>query len=270
MARSVWKGNLSVGLVHVPVALYKATDDAAKGTHKRWLHDACGTPINQKKICSKCLIDVEMANIVDGVEQEDGSYVILTKDEIGGMRAPTTDTILVEAFVPADSIDPVYVDSTYYLSVVKPTPGFALLRDAMRSKEMVMTGRFSIYGRERLVSVRPLGPILALELLRTSNEVRAIEELPHFVSLTTPVDQKQLTLANQLVTMYAGVFNPVANEDRYKIAFDALVAAKKSGQLISSGVPYVPTPPMDLMAAITASLALRQPAKKEKGKKKVA
>lgn len=255
-ARSIWKGALSVGLVQVGVAAYKATDDATDATRKKWLHAGCLTPIGQKKTCVTCgVAELALSDIVDGVEQADGRFVLVTKDEIAAIKAPSSDTIAVEAFVPAADIDAIYIASTYYVGPSTPTPAFALLREAMRARGVVMTGRVSLYGREHQVALRPLGQVLAMHLLRTDEDVRATEEIPGFANLSAPVDPAQLALADQLLALYAGTFDPMAYEDQYVKAFHALVAAKAAG----TPVPVVPTTaqpaPMDVMEALKRSLA---------------
>ncbi len=258
MSRSVWTGNLNVGLVHVPVAAYKATEHA-KGTNKRWLHAECLTPVNLEKVCHKCdKANITMDDIVDGVQQDDGSFVVISDEDLKIIKAPTTDTIIIESVVPENEIDPIYVDSTYYLGPgKKPTPGYVLLREAMKAKSVVMVGRLSIYGRENLVAVKPFKKILVLQLLRTTNEVRAAEATPYFGVLET-IDARQLVLANQLLTLYAGTFDPTTNEDRYVTAFQAMVAAKKNGEerppIVASA-----TPEFDLMTALTKSLEAKAP-----------
>jgi DNA end-binding protein Ku len=265
--QAVWKGFLSVGLVNVGVSAHKAIDDPADLTKKKWLHAACNTPVGQKRTCDQCgVADVAMSDIATGVAQADGSYVIVTPSEIAALKPPSTKTVTVEAFVPATSINALFLDSTYYLvpDADRSLQGFGLLREAMRAKGVVMTGRLTLYGRERLVAIRPLGRILALHLLRTLDDVRSPEALPFYAELAAAVDPGQAALAGQLLDIYAGAFDPASYEDQYVAQFLALVEAKKSGRVLPAAAEPAAPPVSDLMAALTRSLAAVQPAAKPK------
>jgi DNA end-binding protein Ku len=254
-ARSIWKGDLSVGLVTVPVAAFVATD-SGPSTSTSWLHKACHQPIAQKKTCAACHAgDIEMSDIENGVKQSDGSYVIVTKEELAALKTRSSDVIAVEAFVSADDVDSLYVDATYYLAPSKPTPGFALLREAMTEQGLVMTGKLSLYGRERRVAIRPMGTMLALQLLRTHAEVRDVTALPHQDVAAVPVDAQQLALMKQLMGMYAGSFNPTAYEDGYVKAFHAMVEAKRTGAVMPAAPVPQAAPVVDFMEALKRSLA---------------
>jgi len=275
-ARAVWKGSLSVGLVTVPVAAYKATDEGAGGARTTWLHAACHTPINQHKVCACCAAkpdapadvhNLSMDAIVNGVKDADGTFVVISKEDLAGIKVPSCDTIAVEAFVPVADIDPVYVAATYYLgpalakqAAVVPA-GYALLRDAMRASGVAMTGRVSLYGKEHPVAVRPFGPVLALDLLRTVEEVRALDGLPSAEAAEPTLAADQLGLMQQLIGMYAGTFDPAAYEDGYAKAFAALVARKRAGAepVAEVAAPAPVAAPVDVMAALAASLAVAKP-----------
>jgi|SRR6266850_2445985 len=268
-ARSIWKGDLAVGLVTVPVAAYKATDDAAE-TKKTWLHADCSTPINLHKVCTCCAAkenapaavhNLQMSDIVDGVKDADGTFVVLTKEDLASIKVPSSDAIAVETFVPVATIDPVYIATTYYLAPTlgkqKTIPaGFALLRDAMRASGVAMTGRVSLHGREHPVAIRPHGAILALDLLRTANEVRALATLPTAEAAEPTLAADQLALMQQLIGMYPGTFDPTAYEDTYATAFQALVTRKRTGtEPEPVAAPVAAAAPSDFMAALKLSLA---------------
>jgi DNA end-binding protein Ku len=113
--RSIWTGTLSFGLVSFGVKAHKATDEAKTGMHQ---FHSCGHPINQKNVCVKCNTDVAYSDIVKGVTVN-GATVLLTKDELDAIKPETADSIAVEGFVPLDSIDPLYVDASYFLAPEK-------------------------------------------------------------------------------------------------------------------------------------------------------
>jgi len=258
-ARAIWKGDLSVGLVTVPVAAYVATDDGPS-TSTSWLHGACQHPISQKKTCPTCAVaDIPMTDIVNGVKQSDGSYVVVTKEELAAIKVRSSSTIVVEAFVPATEVDPLYVATTYYLGPGKATPGFALLREAMAAKGVMLTGRIAMNGRERRVAIRPLGTLMALQLLHTQAEIRATAQLPFVEATAVPVDPQQLALMQQLVGIYAGQFEASSYDDQYVQAFQALVEAKRTGAVMPTAVAETPAPVVDFMEALKASLAAHTP-----------
>lgn len=256
-AHAIWTGRLSVGLVTVGVKAYKSCDEPDAETSLRQLHNACSTPINQKRHCEKCNVEIPYADIVKGYENPDGSFVVLTADELKAIKAPSTDTIAVTEFVPVADIDPIYVSATYYLTPDKgQTNGYATLAAAMTKKRVAAQGRLSIYGREHNVTVRPFGAGLVLQLMRTVTEIRDARELPNAIAPgAVTVDPAQVKLAEQLLDMYAGKFDATDYEDEYLKAFKALVDAKKQGAVpfVAPAAKVAPATP-DLMSALKASL----------------
>lgn len=270
-ARSIWKGMLSVGLVSVPVKLYKATDDRDEETAMRQLHGTCSTPINQFMRCMTCNVDVPYADIVKGVEQAKGVFVVLSKDEIASIRAKTTDHIAVEAFVPlAQVLNPLWVETSYYLTPDGQAGrlSFVTVREAMVSQNRAMQGLLTIHGRERVVTIVPsAGGGLTLQTMRTKSLVRDKQELPNFVAEgAQSVEREHLKLAEQLVKSMTADFDPTDYEDGYAESFRTLVAAKAAGTPMVNLTPNVTVPTADLMQALRASLTATAPKTQKKVK----
>src|SRR5690242_8121322 len=136
--RTLWKGAISFGLVHIPVALHSATDD--KGIDFDWLDKRSMDPVGYKRVNKRTGKEIDKENIVKGVETDDGSYVVLTDDEIKAAYPRTTQTIEIEAFVPLQELPFVYLDRPYYLSPVgKSEKVYVLLRETL-----LKTGRVGV------------------------------------------------------------------------------------------------------------------------------
>ncbi len=255
-ARSVWTGTLSLGIVNVGVKMYKATDEPNSETGLRQLHATCNHPINEKKFCFHCNADVAATDLAKGFPNADGTFTVLTKEDIDSIKPDTADVIAVETFVDADRIDPLYIDKSYFLAPDKgQQEAYVLLHAAMVEKHKVAQSRLSIYGREHIVIIRPLGAGFVLQLMRSKNEVRALDALPTYVAPgAVAVNPAMLVIANQLVDSYSGDFDVTEYEDGYVKDFKALIASKQTGTVLASKTAAPVAPKTDLMSALKASL----------------
>jgi DNA end-binding protein Ku len=260
-ARSIWTGTLSFGLVSFGVKAYKATDEPNAETSMHQFHGACSHPINQKTFCAHCNADVAYSDIVKGVNIN-GSVVTLTKAELDSIKPETADAIVVEGFIPAATIDPLYVDASYFLAPEKgQSEAFVLMHAAMVEQKVAAQARLTIYGRERIVTIRTAGSGLVLQLMRSKNEVRDMANLPTYVAPgAVTVKADMLALANQVIgTMTAAVPDYTEYEDSYAADWKALVASKSSGTPlpVKTATPKAPTG--DLMEQLKASLSKAAP-----------
>ena len=153
-ARATWKGYLKISLVNIPIKVFPATESSGSISFNQ-LHGECQTRIQQKKWCPHCEREVPNSEIVKGFEFEKGRYVIMSEEDLEKVRPESTRVIDLVQFADAASLDPMYVDRTYYLA---PDGGvaadaFAVMRDGMQGK--VGIGKLALYGREYLVAVRP-------------------------------------------------------------------------------------------------------------------
>lgn len=256
-ARAIWKGTLSFGLATLPVKVYKATDDPGDATATRMLHNDCKTPIHQHLHCDKCNKDIGYGDTVKGVDNGDGTFVVLSKDELDSIKPESSDVVALTSFVKAADIDSIYVRDTYYV-----TPDGKAGQDAyallvgLCAEGFAGQGSWTIHGREHNVIVRPVDGTLMVQTMRTVNEVRSADQLPGYVAPGAVVVSKgMMDIGRQLRDAMAGTFDATEYEDSYADEFKKLVAAKKSGAVaVAPALKKVPAATGDLMAALQASL----------------
>jgi DNA end-binding protein Ku len=268
VARSIWSGAISFGLVNVPVKLYSAV--ARKNVTFHQLHNADRARIQQKRVCSLDGAEVAFEDLVKGYEFSPGEYVIVEPSELDALAATKSKLIEVEQFIDGDEIDPVMFDSTYYvapaLGAAKP---FRLMIDAMRDAGKVGIGRFVMRQKEHLVALRVKDDQLLLVTLVYADEVVAADSLEDAGDSVAEVNDRELAMAKQLIDMLAAPFDPARYHDEYRESLLKLIASKVAGEEISlAPAPAEAKPLPDLMAALQASVdALskeRSPAKAAK------
>jgi DNA end-binding protein Ku len=261
MARPVWTGSLSFGLVNVPVRLFSATE-----SHRvafRELEEGTGERIRYKRIAEGSGHEVPWEHIRRGFAVGKDRFVVLTDEELAAAEPERTHTVDIQQFVPLADIDPVAWDQSYYLGPDGPsaTKAYVLLREAMRKDGRVAIGRFVMRTKEYVVCVRPLGDVLALQTMFFADEVREpgdVVELPKHAAPTA----SELGLAARLIESLAGKWNPRAQEDTYRKSVLALVKKKERGETIAVGGEGGKPPKVaDLMEALKATLAANANAK---------
>ena len=255
MARSIWSGAISFGLVNVPVKLYTAV--SRKTVHFHQLHDADGARIQQKRVCSKDGEEVAYENIVKGYEVSPGQYVVIEPAELDALDPAKTRTIEVEQFVDPAEIDPMLYDAPYW---VVPVPGAAkayrLMLEAMRSSGRVAIGRVVLRQKGHVVALRPHGDVLTMETLVYADEVVPPDALDETDTADVEVSERELAVAQQLVEMLSGPFEPERYRDDYRDSVLALIERKVAGEEIAiAPEPAASEPVPDLMAALQASIA---------------
>jgi DNA end-binding protein Ku len=255
MARSLWTGSISFGLVNVPVALYSAVRDL--DVHFRQLHGKDGAPIDVRRYCSKEDREVDYEDIGHGYELDDGEQVVLTDEELGAAAPHKTRTIDVEAFVDVDDVDPIYFDHPYFLAPVGEAEGnlraYQLLVEVMKSTDRAALGRFVMRTKEYLVLVRVRDERLALTTMLFHDEVRD----PGDVDAGGRKPAKgQLDAAKQLVKALSTDWDPSRYEDCYRERLLDVIERKRKGRKITVSKPDRADagPPPDIMAALKESL----------------
>ena len=175
-ARSTWKGFLKVSLVNIPVKVFPATESAAALSFNQ-LHAECQTRIQQKKWCPHCEREVTNAEIVKGYEFEKGRYVVVSEEDFGKVTVESTRVINLVQFADDGSLDPMYVDKSYYLAPdgAVAAEAFAVMREGMRGKAGI--GKVALYGREYLVAVKPQEHGLVMYTLHHDAEIRGIDQV---------------------------------------------------------------------------------------------
>jgi DNA end-binding protein Ku len=258
MARSIWRGAISFGLVNVPVKLYSAV--SKKTVRFNQLHDADHARIQQKRVCSEDGEEVPYENIVKGFEIAPDRYVVITPDELEALDPAKTRSIDIEDFVDLGDIDPLYYEHPYYLL---PDTGAAkaykLLLEALRETNKVAIARVVLRTKEYLVAIRPAGDVLTMETMLFADELIAADGLDELPDADVKATERELSMARQLIEAQATEFDPSKYRDEYRERVLELIERKAAGEEIvvqplaeeSQEVP-------DLMAALEQSLAAAQ------------
>lgn len=232
MPRAIWKGAITFGLVHVPVALYPASQETEIDFD--WLDKRSMDPVGYKRINKRTGKEMDKENIVKGVKQENGEYVVLSDDEIREAYPRTTQTIEIEAFVPAEDISFVYLERPYYLEPTgRGEKVYALLREAMADAGLIGIARLVMHTKEHLAALLPAGPALMIGTMRWANEIRPASELnlPPAGKDANKLKDNELKMASQLIKEMTTDWKPEDYADKFSDAIRALVARKvKAGE----------------------------------------
>jgi DNA end-binding protein Ku len=261
VARAIWSGSISFGLVNVPVKLF--TSVRKKDVRFNQLHAKDNVRIQQKRVCPEDGEEVAWDDLVKGYEISAGQYVVVTNEELDALDPEATHTVDIEDFVALEDIDPLYFDSSYYL--VPDAPGvkpYRLLLDAMNESGRVGIGRVVLRTKQYLCAVRPLGDALVLTTMNFADEVSSATELEGLPGPGAEPSSREMKVAKQLIDSLTAKFEPDKYHDSYREAVLELIEAKAQGQeVVSEPPPEKAAPVVDLMSALEASLA----AVKDKG-----
>ena len=216
MARPLWKGAISFGLVNVPVEVYPA--DQSHAVSFSMLDKRDFAPIGFKRYNKKSGEEVPWGNVVKGYEYEKGQYVVLTDEDFRRANVKASQTIEIETFVPASSIPAPYFETPYYLvPTERGQKAYVLLRDALANEGKIGVGQVVIRTKQHLVALIPEGPVLMMNVLRYANEVRDTEGLsvPPKSAKTAGVSERELQLAERLIDDMSGSWKPEQFKDTY-------------------------------------------------------
>jgi len=280
MARAIWTGSISFGLLNVPVKLYSAV--SSRSISFRELREGDNSRIRHRRVAEEDGEEVPYEKIVKGYEIAPEQYVILERGELEELAPKKTKAIQIEAFVDLDEIDPIYFDRPYY---VGPQMGaeraYALLVEAMREQRKVAISRFVMRNKESLAAIRATGDVLTLATMRFADEVVPPEQLDGLLGEETETEPnpKEVEMAKALIDSLASDFDPGAFKDEYREELLALIERKARGEDVVSVDAEAPQPTKapDLMAALEESLAAvkaedlggaEKPAKKKPAAKK--
>jgi DNA end-binding protein Ku len=265
-ARSTWKGFLKVSLVNIPIRVFPATESAASLSFNQ-LHAECQTRIQQKRWCPSCEREVPNTEIVKGYEFQKGRYVVVTEEDIAKVKVESTRVINLVQFADDTTVDPMYVDRTYYLAPdgKVAAEAFAVMREGMRGKAGI--GKVALYGREYLVAVKPQEHGLVMYTLHHAAEMRGIDQIEELESVPKTVKPEELKLARQVVDTFAGDLDLAEYRDEYKEELRRIIDAKVAGEeVVAMPVVEAPTNVVDLMAALRKSLDAVSTSKKATAK----
>ena len=266
--RALWKGAISFGLVHIPVALHSATSE--QGIDFDWLDKRSMDPVGYKRINKKTGKEIDREDIVKGIEYEDGQYVILSQEEISAAYPKTTQTIEIETFVSNTDIPFIYLERPYYVVPInKGAKVYALLREALRKTQRIGLARVVIQTKQHLAILVPSGPVLVLNLLRWGNEIRNWENLdiPAEGTKAAAISEKELKMAEQLINDMSSTWNPEDYRDSFKDEIMKLVQQKvEKGDLQSVIQPEEAETPSGGAQILDLTELLQRSLKKGKSK----
>jgi Ku protein, prokaryotic len=227
-ARCTWSGHIKLSLVTIPVRVYNAISTTEKISFNQ-LHKSCHQRIKQKLVCP-VHGEVTREDLVKGYEYATDKFVILNKTDLEAVKLETTGTIELVQFVRPDELDPIFLDSPYYLGPDGPVAeeGFAVLREAMRRAKRIGIGRVVMGGKEKLIALKPIGKGFVFFTLRYLTEVR--QAAAYFEDLRQESsDAAQVALAQKLIESKSSPLNLASFEDRYQAALLDVIKAKIEG-----------------------------------------
>jgi DNA end-binding protein Ku len=251
--RSMWKGAISFGLVMIPVKLYAATEQ--KDIAFRQVHRADGGRIRFHRVCSIDGQEVPYEDVAKGYELPTGEMVVLTDEDMAELPLPSTRSIEVLHFMPAEQLDPILLNRSYY---AEPDPAgeraYVLLRDSLDRSGKVALAQVALRQRETLATLRSRDGVLVLETLLWPDEVR--EPAFGFLDDDVEVRPQELRMAASLIDSMTADFDPAEYHDRYREALQELIDAKVQGRELAQPAPAATEEePTSLADALKASLA---------------
>ena len=232
--RTLWKGAISFGLVHIPVGLYSAT--MSSGIDFDWLDKRSMQPVGYKRVNKVTGKEIAPADIARGVEYEEGRYVVLSPEEIAAAFPKTTQTIEIEAFIDADEIPFVYLERPYYTAPLKRGEKvYALLREALRKSGKVGIAKVVIQSKQHLAVLIPCGRALILNLLRWGGEIRSFEQLdlPPQDAKAAGIKDAELKMATQLIDDMTQAWNADQFRNSFAQEIHKLVESKAAAGKIA-------------------------------------
>jgi DNA end-binding protein Ku len=251
MATTVWKGHLTFGLISMPVRMFAA----ARGERISFnqLHKECHSRLKQPLFCPVCNRNVERSEIVKGYEYEKDQYVLFSEEELDKIEPPSARVMEILEFVKLSEMDPLYFDSSYYVSPEDAgVKAYQLLMKAMEQSGYGAIAKLTMHQREHIVIVRPGTKGMTLHTMFYSNEIRAAESVP---TDKVEVKDQEKKLAQQLIESLAAPFDPQKYRDEYQENLRAMISAKLQGwQVTEVAQPHL-APVIDLMEALKKSLA---------------
>jgi DNA end-binding protein Ku len=268
MARALWTGSVSFGLVNIPVRMFTAQHDHEVSFHQ--LSKRSGNRVRYRKVDERTGRELDADDIVKGYEVANGKWVTFDDDELDELRPESTRTIEIEDFVDLAEIDPIYFERTYYLGPednAGAKKAYALLQAAMKDRERAAIGRVVMRNRQYLAAIRPLDSVLALSTMRFADEVVGPRDIEDLRVGRVTVDAKSRRLATSLIDSLATSFDPARYHDTYTEVLRDLIEKKAAGETIE------PAPARerddgkvtDLMAALEASLERKRGTSRRSG-----
>jgi len=263
VARSIWTGSISFGLVNIPVRLYSAIHE-----HDVHFHQLApdGSRIHYERVSEKTGKAVDYDKIRRGFETSRGRYVVFDKGELEALQPASTKTIDIEDFVGLAEIDPVYYERTYLLAPdgEGAGKGYALLASVMDDTQRVAIGKVVMREKQYLAAIRPYGKGLALSTMRFADEVADPAKVDVFPARKATVNPREKKMAKEIVESMAGSWDPERYHDDYEEQLRAVIKAKAKGKTVEVEHEEPTAQVVDLMEALRASLDRKGSATKSK------
>jgi DNA end-binding protein Ku len=250
MARAIWSGAISFGMVNIPVKLMGATE--SKDITFHLLHSTCGTRLKQVRWCPTDEVEVPWNETVRGYEYAKGEYVTLTDEDFEKLPLPSRHTIDLSAFVSESEIDPVYYERSYYLEPdERGEKAYALLLKALQKKGLTALATITIRKKEQLCAIRPRDGVILLETLYYPDEIR---QAPATEVDRVRVNERELDMAFTLIELLRKPFDPEEYRDHYRDALEQLIEAKLEGHEVVTAPAARDTKVIDLADALRRSV----------------
>ena len=250
MPRAIWTGSIAFGLVNVPVRMYSAVEDHS--LHFNYVHEPDGSRIGYEKVCKEEGKPVPDSEIVKGFESEKGEWVYMTDEDFEAAAAENHRTIDIRQFVPFEEIDPIYFERTYYLG---PDEGaekvYNLFREAMEQTELAGIAKYVMRERQHLGCLRVREGVITLVKMYFHDEIRPVDDIGPRKSKPA---KAELDMATTLIEQFTASFDPSKYEDTYRDALLAIIKAKQKGKTIEAAPVEEEEEPVDLLAALKASV----------------
>jgi DNA end-binding protein Ku len=259
MARAIWSGSISFGMVSIPVKLYGATE--SRDIRFNLVHATCGTKLQQRRWCPTDEVEVPWEEVARGYQFSKGQYVILTEEDFEQLPLPSKHTIELSAFVEEREIDPIFYENSYYLGPdERGGKPYSLLLKALEKKSLSAVGSITIRKKEQLCVLRPHQSTIMLETLYYPDEIRQERGVD---LASVKVSERELEMAFTLIELLKKPFDPSEYKDHYREALAELIEAKLEGKEIVTTPPARETRVIDLADALRKSV---EAAKKGKPK----
>ena len=255
MAKAIWTGSLSFGLVNVPVGLYSATED--RSIHFNQFRAGSPERIRNKRVGEQTGEEVAYADVVKGYDLGGGEYVILTPDELASVAPGPSRTIEVTDFVELADIDPIYFDKPYFLAPhgKNGDRAYELLRQVMADTNKVAIATFVMREKQYLVAIRPENAALVLETLLYADEVRDPVQEIDVLPVEATFEEREVAMAKLLIDSMTTEWHPASYRDTYRERVEELIEQKRQGTVVVSEPSAEPAPVVDLLAALQASVS---------------
>lgn len=259
-ARPVWKGTIHFGLVSIPIEMYSAIQPHVLGF--KLLHAECNSPISNKRWCAHCEKEVAWEDTLKGLKLPDGSFFLVTQENLKKLKPEKTDTIDIIEFVDIASVSPIYYDQHYYIVPQKASDrAFFLFGAALGRFHQSAIGRFVMRDKEYTCLLQPFKNAILLSTLNYDYEIKRIEQVEH-LKIPARVNEQELKLAQLLISkLYSKTFDISEFKDSFALKLAQAIKAHQKGKVIKIEKPKtVKAPAVSLMKALKDSLGKKEEA----------